>query len=116
MGHSGHHVLEDAQSTEEPHPLQGAGDPELVQLVWRRREGAPVERHGAGRGLHEAADDIEQRRFAGSVGSNHTDDATRRHPERYVIEGYQTTEADSDAVQHQTLRWIALTLCWSQRH
>ena len=65
----------------------------------RRRIGRAVERHGAGVGRDDAADDVHQRRFAGAVLADEPEDAAAAERERHVGEHRDAEEALADTAR-----------------
>src|SRR6266542_3404075 len=74
--HAHEHVLDRGHVGEEPDVLERAADPERRDLIGAEAaERDAAARHGAAVGRIQTREDVEQRRLAGSVGSNDRRDA-----------------------------------------
>ncbi len=77
-----HHVFLDRHFLEGFQLLEGAADAETVDLVRSEAEKrAPLEADAALIGCLEAGDQVEERRLAGAVGPDQTQDLTLGHAE-----------------------------------
>ena len=106
-----HDVLVHGQPGAQPDALEGAGDPELRQVVRMvpAQDPAAVADRARAR-VDEAADHVEQRRFAGAVRSDDADDLAVADRHRHIVEGQQTAEADADLIDHEERRVGLLSL------
>src|SRR5262249_41369707 len=91
-----HHVFEDGQRGKEREVLEGPRDAEPDDAM--RRDSAQVvavEGDASTRRLVDAADAIEQRRLAGTVGPDERADLTGVDRERQVDQGNDAAELDA---------------------
>src|SRR5204862_7337518 len=95
-GRADHDVLQDGQAGEQPDALERARDAEPGQLLGPGAQRAAGPADGAPLGPDEAADDVEERGLAGTVGADDPDDPAGSDGERPVVEGHQAAEPHND--------------------
>ena len=103
-----HDVLEDGQPRTEPDTLQSPGDPELGQIVGMvvLEEPGPVIGEASRVGTNEPADDVEQGRLPGAVGSDDTHDLPLARRHRHLVEGDDPPESHTEFVDDECLSRI----------
>ena len=93
-----HHVVDDGEARERPELLECARDAQAAHVVGREtRETRSIQVDRAGVGAIEAADDLEERRLAGSVRADDPDQLAGLHVERDVAVRGDAAEALGDA-------------------
>jgi len=86
------HIVEDAEVAERAGDLEGPRDAQLGDAVGRHAGDPPaLELDLAGTRRQVAGDQVEQRRFAGAVGSDNGDELPRRDGQRYIRQRAQPT-------------------------
>ena len=95
----GDEVLAHRRALHQPDVLERAPEPERGPLVHGQVGDllAPVD-DAAAVGRVEAGDDVEQRRLAGAVGTDHADDLVLVDGDAHVQVGLDATEADGQVV------------------
>ena len=109
-------VLEQRGVREELDVLEGAGDSKGCDLVRRNaRDVAAVERQLARRGVVDAADQVEDRRLAGTVGADDREHLALADLEGDGVDGPDATELNGDVARreeaHRSLSDLAYDFC-----
>ena len=92
-------VLQNAQSLEGPHDLEGPADACVAHAIGPQAGDLPsVEPHRAGARRMDAGDHVEDRGLARAVGTDQRVDRAGRHGEADVVHGAQAAEGLAQAV------------------
>ena len=109
-----HHVLQHGQAGERLHDLERASDAEARGAVWRHPGNVfALEENDAFVGMEKAADQIEDRGFAGAVGTDDEQYLARVHRERNVLHRPEPAKALGDVLHFENGRhWAAPPSSW----